>query len=188
MSNGRAAFLAVVLATMTVATRDAAADHVRRFGVMTDLGVPDGGVASLVYRPVGPIRLNAGIGSNLISTGLRAGVTIVPLPWWFSPSVSLDVGRYPEGDANMIARIALQDPTYSSAMLDRVGYDYVDAHVGFEFGRAWATFYIHGGVSRTTGLIHGLSDPQKGVTFTEDPRVTSWTPSVRVGLIVYAFN
>ncbi len=185
MGNRRAAFL-VVLAM--VAARDAAAEgHLPRFGVMTDLGVPDGGTASVVVRLVGPIRLHAGIGSNLVSTGMRAGVTIVPLPWWFSPSVSLDVGRYPEGDANPLARMVLQDPTYSSAMLDRVGYDYVDAHVGLEFGRKRATFYIHGGASRTTGRIRGLSDPQQGVTFAEDPVVTSWTPSVRLGLIVYAF-
>src|SRR5688572_30341116 len=112
-------------------------DGHRRFGVMADAGVPDGATASLVVRPIRAIRAHAGVGSNAISTGLRAGVTVVPLSGWFSPSLSVDVGRYPEGDANPLVRRVMGDPTYSSTMLEQVGYDYLNAHVGFELGRKW---------------------------------------------------
>jgi len=161
-------------------------DPDRHVGVMADFGVPDGGTASVVVR-MSMFRLNAGVGSNLVTTGYRAGITIAPLATWVSPTLSLDVGRYPEGDANSLGRIVTQDASYHSPMLEHVGYDYLDAHVGLELGRRWSTFYIHGGMSRVAGNVRGLSDPSKGVTFTEDPRATVWAPSVKVGVIFYAF-
>ena len=185
MSSRAVTAVTIALASSVMVGRAAADDHLPRVGVMGDLGVPDGGVVSLVVRPVRAVRLHAGVGSDLVTTGMRAGVTLVPLSWWCSPSLSVDVGRYPEGDANGVARIVTQDPTYSSPMLDKVGYDYVDVHVGLELGRTWGTFYLHGGASRTSGALHGLSDPGGAVTFVDDPRVTLWSPSVRIGLIVY---
>jgi hypothetical protein len=196
--RGLASVAALAAIAMAGAARTAAADdHVAaaaapasdllRLGVMGDVGVPDGATASVVVRPVRLVRLNAGVGTNAVTTGVRGGVSIVPLSWWCSPTVSVDVGRYPEGDANHIAQVVAQDPTFSSPMLEKVGYWYVDAHLGLELGRTRATFYIHGGVSRISGRVHGLSDPSQGVTFTNDPKVTAWAPSVRVGLIVYAF-
>jgi len=163
-------------------------DGVRRFGVQVEAGVPDGATASLAIRPVRAVRIRAGAAYNGISVGETAGVTLVPLGWWCSPTLSVDAGHYPEGDANPLAREVTRDPTYASPMLDHVGYDYLDAHVGLELGRRWATFYVHAGMSLATGRIHGLSDPDGGITFTDDPRATVWAPSVKVGLIVYALQ
>ncbi len=176
----------LALAFVAMSVRGAAAD-INRYGVMTDVGVPDGANASLVVRPIRMLQLHGGVGSNGVTTGMRAGVTVVPLSWWCSPSVSLDVGRYPEGDANWIVRKVMSDPTFMSPTLERVGYDYLDAHVGLELGSKRVTFYIHAGASRIVGNLRNLSDPAKGVTFSDDPKVTLWSPSVRIGLIVYAF-
>jgi hypothetical protein len=158
----------------------------RRFGVMADAGVPDGANASLVLRPIRMLRLHAGAGYNMISTGYRAGASFVPLGTWVAPTLNVDIGRYAEGDANPIARTVSGDPTFSSPMLDKVGYDYLNAHVGLELGRDWATFYVHAGMSRVSGQIRGLEEAAEGdVTISEDPNVTMWAPSARIGLIVY---
>jgi hypothetical protein len=164
----------------------------RRFGAMADLGLPDGATVSIVYRPIRAIRLHAGLSHNLISLGQRAGITWVPLSWWASPTVSVEYGHYADGNANPLARAVSGDTTLSSAVLDRVGYDYANAHVGLELGRKWFTFYVHAGASRVTGTVHNLtavtmseSAGTTSVTFSKDPTVQLWSVSARLGFIVY---
>jgi hypothetical protein len=158
-------------------------------GVTVDAGVPDGASAAVVVRPVSRLRLHAGATHNAISTGMRGGITLAPLRTWFSPTLSLDVGTYPEGDANPLARKVTGDAMFSSAMFERVGYSYANAHLGFEFGRERATFYIHAGASYITTKIKNLDaasdDSSTMVTFTQDPVVNVWTVSARLGVIVY---
>ena len=159
-----------------------------RLGVGTDVGVPDGATASIVVRPVRALRLHAGGGSNYVSPGIRAGVTLVPLASWFSPTLSVDIGRYFDGDANPLLRMVTGDHSLSIAALNRVGYDYANLHAGLEFGRKRLTFYLHAGASRIATEVHELgatTDAMSGVTFTSDPRVRAWTPSARLGLILY---
>ncbi len=170
-----------------------------RFGVMTDVGLPDGATASLVYRPVRPLRIAAGASYNMISTGVRAGITYVPFASWFTPTLGLAYGHYRDGDANPFARLVTGDKTISEASLSRVGYDYADAQLGLEFGRTWFTFYIHAGMSRIAGTVHDLdttiahqtmasstsSTTSTTVTFAKDPNVTLWAPSASLGFVVY---
>ncbi|MEZ4365541.1 MAG: hypothetical protein R2939_04535 [Kofleriaceae bacterium] len=162
---------------------------VRRVGAQLDVGVPDGATAALVVRPARPLRLHVGASHNLVSTGVRVGATWVPLSAWVSPTVSVSYGHLPEGDATPLARMIAGDPALSSSALERVGYDHASAHVGLEFGRARATFYLHAGVTRVTGSLRGLGTAfgdDAMVTFEEDPRYQLWTVAARVGLIVYA--
>jgi hypothetical protein len=163
-----------------------------RFGAMADVGVPDGATASIVVRPIRALRVHAGLSHNMISLGQRVGVTVVPLSWWVSPTLSLEYGRYAEGNANPLVRAATGDATFSSAVLDRVGYSYANARVGLEFGRKWFTFYLHAGVSRITGSVHNLSaatmsgaEGTTTVTFSNDPDVRLLTVSARLGFVVY---
>jgi hypothetical protein len=175
--------------TPSIAKRRKSDDDLTRIGLGTDVGVPDGATASLVVRPVRALRLHVGGGHNYVSPGVRAGITLVPLSWWFSPTLSLDVGRYFEGDANPLARMISGDSSFSAKVLERVGYDYVNAHAGLEFGRKRFTFYIHAGMSHVTTQVHELSvmseDTGAGVSFVDDPRIDLWTVSARVGLILY---
>jgi hypothetical protein len=175
-----------------VATARATAPGTPWIGTMADLGLPDGATMSLVVRPIRSIRAHAGLSHNLISLGERVGVTWVPLSWWVSPTLSLEYGHYTDGNANPLVRAVSGDTTFSSAILDRVGYNYANAHVGIELGRRWFTFYIHAGMSRITSTIHNLSAETMSesagttsVTFSKDPSVRLLTVSARVGFVVY---
>src|SRR5439155_7834734 len=92
-----------------------------RFGAMVDAGVPDGATASIVVRPIRSLRVHAGVSHNAISLGERAGLTWVPLSWWASPTLSVEYGHYPEGNANPLARAVIDDATFESAVLELVG-------------------------------------------------------------------
>ncbi|MEZ4361859.1 MAG: hypothetical protein R3B48_16840 [Kofleriaceae bacterium] len=184
---------ALALALAALAAPPIASASPWQLGVAADVGVPDGGTASLTISPMRLLRLEGGLSHNLVSRGWRAGLALVPLRTWATPVLSLDYGRYAEGDANELARRASGDPLLSSSVLERVGYDYANAHVGLELGRRWCTFYLQAGASRVTTVVHGLNaelrevstDPSTQVTFTTDPRVTVWAVSARAGLRFY---
>ena len=170
----------------------AAAPAVPWIGAMADIGLPDGATASIVVRPIRSLRAHAGVSHNMISLGERVGLTWVPLSWWASPTLSVEYGHYAEGNANPLVRTVMGDQTFQSAVLERVGYDYLNGHVGLEFGRKWFTFYIHAGMSRITGTVHNIdSETMTGnegtttVTFSKDPSVKLWGPSARIGFVVY---
>jgi hypothetical protein len=161
-------------------------------GAGADVGLPDGATASIVVRPIRALRAHAGVSHNGISLGQRIGVSWVPLPWWFSPTLSVEYGHYAEGNANPLARRVMGDETFQSAVLERVGYDYLNGHVGLEFGRKWFTFYIHAGMSRISGTVHNIdSETMTGnegtttISFPIDPSITVWAPSARIGFVVY---
>jgi hypothetical protein len=179
-----------ILLAAAISTR-ADADGNRRFGLMVDAGLPDGANGALVYRPWWWLRVHAGGGYNLVSPGVRGGLTLAPIPGSATLTANLDGGRYFGGDANPLARTLTGDDSVDVAALRDVGYDYANFHAGFEWGRKYATFYIHAGMSYVTGEVKNATetfsdiDPYTTVTFKGDPRVTIWTPSLRLGLIVY---
>lgn len=154
-------------------------------GVMADVGVPDGATASLAVRPVRSITVHAGVGHNYVSRGVRAGVTVAPFASSvIRPTLSVDYGRYAEGDANPIVRMVSGDASYYNATLERLGYDFANAHVGFEIGHRFM-FYVRAGASRMTGAVHGLAADSESITFTQEPRATLWTVSARLGFALY---
>lgn len=165
-----------------------------KLGLMADAGLPDGANASLVFRPRRWIRLHGGGGTNMISAGLRAGATLIP--FGVGPSATLEVGHYFDGNANGIAQ-KFAGSSFSSAMLDRVGYDYGNAHLGLDFGVRRVTFYIHAGMSYVRAQVHNLdsvvaSRTSSGtgsytteVSVKQDPTVRAWFPSAKLGLVVY---
>jgi hypothetical protein len=161
-------------------------------GVMTDVGVPDGGTASLVVRPIRALRLEGGMAHNVVSPGVRASVTWIPLASWATPVLSVGYGRFFERDANGIAQKLAGDPTLSSPLLDKVGYDFANARVGLELGKKYFTFFIHAGVSRVTGTVHNLDQVAADQTAssmvsvtTTDPKITLWGVSANLGFIFY---
>jgi hypothetical protein len=176
----------------TATVHAAASSGIPWIGAMADIGVPDGATVSIVVRPIPSLRAHAGFSHNLISLGERVGLTWAPLAWWASPTLSLDYGHYADGNANPLVRAATGDAMFSSAVLERVGYDYASAHLGIELGRQWFTFYLHAGVSRITTTIHNLSAETMSesagttsITFSKDPSVQLTTVSARLGFIVY---
>jgi hypothetical protein len=166
-----------------------AAEADRRYGVSLDAGVPDGANGSLVYRPWSFVRVHVGGGHNAVAPGVRMGLTLVP--WGSGISASVDAGHTFRGDANPLARMVSGDASLDVAALREVGYDYANLHLGYEWGRRWATFYLHGGLSYITGVVKNANetfakvDDYTDVTFHGDPKVNVWAPSVRLGVIVY---
>jgi hypothetical protein len=161
------------------------------FGVMADVGLPDGLIASLTVRPWKWVRLSAGGGTNFISGGWRAGITLLPLG--VGPSASFEYGRYQDGDANPLAR---KIGFGSSPALERFGYQYMNAHLGLDFGSRRCVFFIHGGITMLSGQIHNLdsSIPATNANNTsgttevvvrQDPSAKAMGPSLKLGLIVY---
>lgn len=176
-----------LLASASVASADPL------FGVSTDVGVPDGAMASIVARPLSFLRAHAGAGYNAISTGFRAGATL-SLPFWLSPTASISYGVYPEGDANPIARRISGDPDMHNPMLEKIGYQFADGYVGLQFGRERVAFQIEAGYSRIEGKVRNLNamtsgedmpDSQSSVSINQDPNVVVWSLSARIGLTVY---
>jgi hypothetical protein len=180
--------LSLVVALL-VGAPSARAEDVRRFGLMLDAGVPDGANASLVFRPFGWFRVHAGGGTNLIGPGMRAGVSVLPIP---GISLNAEGGHYFAGDANQLARMFSGDSTVDVPALRSVGYDYANLHLGLELSFSWMTLYIHGGMSYIRGQVHELAPTinqsiagDSTVTVSEDPTVHAWAASARVGLIFY---
>lgn len=181
----KALFSTTLALALCVGASVAAAD----VGVMADVGAPDGATASIVYRPLDAVRLHAGVGHNLVSTGQRVGVTLVPFRSWVTPTLSVDYGRYPEGDARPVVRSVVGDGMAVASLFERVGYAYANGHVGLELGGTRATLYVNVGVSRVAGDLGGggsvmTSDEDVTVTF-GDSHVTMWTVSGRLGVILY---
>jgi hypothetical protein len=177
----------VLAASLVALAPEAVAD--RRYGVSLDAGVPDGANASLIYRPWSFARLHLGGGHNYIAPGIRMGLTLIP--WGSGISASVDAGHYFRGDANPLARMLTGDASVEVASLRDLGYDYANFHLGYEYGRKWATVYVHGGMSYLKGVMKNANetfgdvDDYTKVMFRGDPKVGVWTPSVRLGLIVY---
>ena len=161
----------------------------RDWGVAFDVGVPDGATTALVLRPRPAVELAAGVSYNGIGPGVRAGITWIPMRRWISPTISLDVGDYRDGDANPLVRLVTGNHGFSSQLLDRVGYDYVDAHAGVELGRHALRVFVRAGVSRVAGTIHAVgtltTGSMPGVIGGTDPTVTVTGISARIGMILH---
>jgi len=158
-------------------------------GLMADAGVPDGAIGSLVIRPWQWLRVYGGAGTNTVSRGYRGGLSLVP--FGAGPSLSLECGHYGEGNANGVVSRLMNGQWSSSPLLDRVGYDFVNAHVGLDFGGKHVIFFVHGGISRVWAQVHNLNnafqdtDSNTVVRVSQDPKVKVTGSSLKVGLIVF---
>jgi hypothetical protein len=191
-----AASAAEEVTTATEPAPPAAAPRLPLLGLNVDAGLPDGMNASLIVRPWRWVRGEVGGGYNLISPGVRAGVTLAPFGW--GPSATLEAGHYFEGNANGLARKFAGSDFKDSALLERIGYDYANAHLGFEFGYRRMTFFIHGGMSIVRGKLHNADSvvqEQGGavlgagstVVVKQDPSLKAVVPSAKMGVIVYVW-
>lgn len=174
--------------TVDAALKAQRAEKWPRLGLMVDAGVPDGAMGSLVVRPWQWIRGYAGAGSNSVSTGWRGGLSLVP--FGAGPSLSVEYGHYNDGDANGLVRHLVSGSFTGSPLLDRIGYDFVNAHVGLDFGGKHVLFFIHGGVSKVWAQIHNLnqaltSSGSTTVQVSQDPKVTVVGSSLKIGLIIF---
>jgi hypothetical protein len=157
-------------------------------GAMVDAGVPDGLIGSLVVRPWKWVRAYGGAGSNSVSTGWRTGLAL--LPFGSGPCVALEYGSYGQGDANGLVRSVAGGQWSGSPLLEKLEYQYANAHAGLEFGGKHFTFFVHGGVSRVWAQLHGAgtvanTGADTVVQVNSDPKIKAFGSSLKIGLIVY---
>jgi hypothetical protein len=157
-------------------------------GLMADAGIPDGAIGSLVVRPWQWVRVYGGGGTNSVSRGWRGGLSLVP--FGAGPSVSVEYGHYADGNANGLMRRLVSGDFGGSPLLDRIGYDYLNAHAGLDFGGKHVIFFVHGGISKVWAQVHNLNQALSGggsttVEVTQDPKVTVVGSSLKVGLIIF---
>lgn len=165
----------------------------RILGATLDMGLPDGLMLGVAVRPLSWLRLQASGGTNAISPGVRTGVSL-RLPQRVSPSLSIDVGKYFEGNANGVLRTVGGSGYRDSSTASKIGYEFVNLRGGIEFGNVSATFFVHGGVSYVRSRLHHTNDLVSGAIGTEsatsisvadDTPVRAWVPSVKFGLLLY---
>ncbi len=168
-----------------------------KLGIMADIGVPDGAMASLVYRPLSMVSVHGGLGYNLIAPGIRAGATLRPIPWMISPTFTIEAGRYRHGDANQAATmLGISTEQDGSPILREVGYEFANFHLGIELGSSRFSFYLHAGWSGVRGEVRNLqeqiqsdqmsTDPSRPtVEVRNDPIINLWIPSARSGFIFF---
>jgi len=182
---------AVEPTTITGAPAAPAPKTLPAVGVMADVGLPDGAGASLVYRPMKWLRVTGGGTYNMISSGVRAGASLLPFGW--GPSLTVEGGHYFDGDANGLIRKFAGSSYQSNAVLERVGYDYANAHLGLDLGYRRVTFFIHAGMSFIRASVHNIDQAIQSdsgsssttVAVKQDPIIRAFTPSAKLGLIVY---
>lgn len=179
---------------MILGARSPAQAENGRIGLMLDAGLPDGVNGSLVWRMTPRIRAHAGVSHNGISPGVRAGIGIAAFPYWITPTATLEAGHYFVGDASALAQRLSGDPELNDPILQAVGYDYANAHVGLELGYASMTFYIHAGMSVLQMTVRNLdeslapSDEEMDgprIEVRGDPSLRVIAPSARTGFIYY---
>jgi hypothetical protein len=161
-----------------------------KLGVSVDVGVPDGMNGSLIVRPLNFLQLHGGLGTNLISPGIRIGAAL-HLPTVVSPALAVDAGHYFTGDANAAMQlVGLDNP--DEPLLREVGYDYANLHVGLHVGRQRVSFFLHAGWSVVRGKLRNTNEEimatlDDGLTLEvkRDPVVTIITPSARLGLAFF---
>jgi len=158
-------------------------------GMMADVGVPDGAIGSLVVRPWQFLRVYGGGGTNTVSKGWRGGLSL--LPFGAGPSFSFEYGHYYDGNANSLVRRVMSGEFSGSPLLNKVGYDYINAHAGLDFGGKRFIFFVHGGVSMLWAQLHNVNDalqntgPSTVVQVSQDPKVKAFGSSLKVGLIIF---
>lgn len=164
---------------------DEPAPRLRKLGLMFDLGTLDGGMMSLVYRPLPYLRFHGGGGTNGAGPGVRLGAALQPLrnSGW---SLSLEGGHFFPGNVNGVFAAFAGSDYDDSHLLEHFDYDFVNLQAGWEVERNDLLFFARAGVgflwtdvpSDNLARVRNLSgfvDP--------DGSVEALLPSLKVGII-----
>lgn len=162
-----------------------------KWGVMLDVGVPDGVGASAVFKPLRWLRLNAGVTTNSISVGMRGGASLLPLSTFVAPSFNVEAGHYLGGDYNTLVERLGGSTSSSTALIRDVSYNYASASVGLNVGPAdsW-TLFLNVGLSLWSLSVNDveafLRDSTEDGSITSTPLHVRFTsPSLKLGFIYY---
>ena len=157
--------------------------------------MPDGAAVSVVYRPFRWLRTELGGSYNMISKGVRGGVTL--MPFGMGPSATLEAGRYFDGDANGLARsspAAAPDNAFFSASATTTPmrtWAWISACAGWCSSSTAASLRPRQHPQLNSEISDGMSSGDMGSTaerpcrVNQDPIVRIFTPSVKLGFVFY---
>jgi hypothetical protein len=162
-----------------------------RFGLQIDAGVPAGATVAFVARPWSFLRVNAGLGYDVLAFGVKGGVTLIPFHWAVTPTLGLEVGHFFSGDAT---RFATVNDAALKRLLGSVGYDYLSADLGLEFGsQNRFVFYVRGGITQVYPSMGNFqqalqaANPSAARITASEPALSGRYPAARLGFILYLF-
>jgi len=148
------------------------------------MGLPDGLMAAFVLSPHRVIKTHAALGHNTNSFGLRLGVTYSPLSKSVSPYGAFELGHYFSADTPDWMRETAKDAGLKDKTLVRVGYTFINGHLGVRFGSDKVGVYFQGGVSFIAAnalVIKPKPNFTPPVDLYRDTSVNLWIASGRVG-------
>jgi hypothetical protein len=160
------------------------------FGLLLDGSFPDGVGLSAVARPWRALRADAGLTYNVLGFGVRAGATLLPLPWPVAPLLRAEIGHAFESDASGLAS-SFGVRTSESLLLKAVSYDYASLQVGLQLGRADRfALVVQGGLAWFRGPVKNFqaavhaANPGSTLEVT-DPIVSGSVPCASIGLVFF---
>lgn len=160
------------------------------FGASVDVGVPDFLGVNFVYRPLSFLRLQGGVLTNGLGLGARAGVSLVPLNFVVSPSLTLEYGHYFESDSRTFLRALGVSLGQAEPALARFSYGFANAHLGLEAGSERFQFSLRLGLSYLNTSLNGSGDLiEQGsgdpTIRAEDLRLRGVLPSLKLGFLFF---
>jgi hypothetical protein len=161
------------------------------FGLMVDLGAPDGIGAAGVVRPLDWLRLNAGLVTNTVGFGVRGGLSVAPFRAFVTPSLNVDIGHYFKADYSKLPERFGADAGSAEATLKDVGYTFGSASLGLELGsQRGFSFFLRAGLSywdfSPANAEEALRDAAGDPTLTVAPVSLRFTsPSVKLGFTYF---
>ena len=182
MTSGVAAIAGIVLAA------SGAHAEPSRYGVMADIGLPDGLIASFAFRAHDWFTAHVGAGHNTNGPGLRLGGSFSPIDYALSPYAALEAGYYFEAETADWMRDTARHAGLDDETLQRVGYKFANGHLGLRMGNASAAVYVQGGVSYIDAKALVI-DPKPNfvppLELYRETEVRMWIVSGRVGVVYF---
>ena len=171
-------------------------EEANKWGVILDGGAPEGVGLMAAWRPLHWVRVSAGGMYNMLSGGIRGGVSLIPFYFPITPSLNFEAGHYFPGDISGLLAGPLGSGGPVSAnelMFKEIGYDYMDAHLGLEIGAPKVfTFFLRFGISYLQTTLHHVQELLQNVAGASGPTIIAdditfrlTLPSVKLGFIVY---
>jgi hypothetical protein len=148
----------------------------KKAGVQVDFGIPDGINAGLTYKPISWSRLYFTGSHNLMSFGVRSGLSLEPFNATIAPTLQLEVGGYWRGKFFLIEN----SPELS--------YIYSNLNIGVDIGNSnsWKLF-IHGGPTYISGTIYSINEIIKlDSAKISELKISGFAvPSIKIGFYIY---
>lgn len=159
-----------------------------QWGMQIDLGVPDGLMAGVTFKPPMPVRLNAALGYNTVSPGLRLGIEWMPLGHtWL---LSAQGGHFFQGDAS---HWASKPNSADGILLERVSYNYFSWRAGAQWQSGPITYfgllgltYLRAPIEQVERLLAPIETGNGGtlIQVPDTPTLSVLMPTLQLGIVI----